>query len=109
MVFLCGLDAAEGRYVAVSKVLDTRRGRCGEYSVLMMRLLEALGYSCRWVVDWSDHVWVEAKVDGLGWVHVDPCEVRVCLLTRVRCVLCAPTQPELSVPCVGMGFSAKET
>lgn len=61
-------------YVAVSKVLDTHRGRCGEYSVLMMRLLEALGYTCRWVVDWSDHVWVEARVGG-SWVHIDPCEV----------------------------------
>lgn len=65
---------AEHRYVAVSKVLETRRGRCGEYSVLMMRLLEVLGYSCRWVVDWSDHVWVEARVGG-KWVHIDPCEV----------------------------------
>lgn len=59
----------------MSKVLDTRRGRCGEYSVLMMRMLEALGYACRWVVDWSDHVWVEARVGG-RWVHIDPCEVR---------------------------------
>ncbi|CAN0394864.1 unnamed protein product, partial [Hapterophycus canaliculatus] len=63
-------------YVAVSKVLETRRGRCGEYSVLVMRMLEALGYACRWVVDWSDHVWVEARVGG-RWVHVDPCEVRI--------------------------------
>ena len=43
--------------------------------MLMLRLLEALGYECRWVVDWSDHVWVEARV-GERWVHVDPCEVR---------------------------------
>lgn len=42
--------------------------------MLMLRLLEALGYVCRWVVDWSDHVWVEAKVAG-RWIHVDPCEV----------------------------------
>lgn len=78
-LFLCAFwllffFPGRGRYVAVSKVLETRRGRCGEYSVLMMRLLEALGYSCRWVVDWSDHVWVEARVGG-NWVHVDPCEV----------------------------------
>ena len=67
-------DTFSARYAAVSKVLETRRGRCGEYSVLMLRLLEALGFVCRWVVDWSDHVWVEAKVAG-RWVHVDPCEV----------------------------------
>lgn len=44
--------------------------------MVMLRFLEALGYTCRWVVDWSDHVWTEAFVDG-RWVHVDPCEVRV--------------------------------
>lgn len=69
------MRSCHGRYTAVSKVLDTQRGRCGEYSVLMLRLLEALGYTCRWVVDWADHVWVEARVDR-RWVHVDPCEVR---------------------------------
>ena len=81
------IPAGGGRYVAVSKVLETRRGRCGEYSVLMMRLLEALGYSCRWVVDWSDHVWVEARIGG-NWVHIDPCEVRGLVagaITHRRC------------------------
>ncbi|CAM9299846.1 unnamed protein product [Scytosiphon promiscuus] len=72
----CGQVSRFARYAAVSKVLETRRGRCGEYSVLMMRMLEALGYACRWVVDWSDHVWVEARVGG-RWVHVDPCEAAV--------------------------------
>ncbi|CAN0154893.1 unnamed protein product [Ectocarpus fasciculatus] len=72
----CGHVSRFPRYTAVSKVLDTQRGRCGEYSVLMLRLLEALGYTCRWVVDWADHVWVEARV-GRRWVHVDPCEAAV--------------------------------
>ncbi|CAB1109414.1 unnamed protein product [Ectocarpus sp. CCAP 1310/34] len=72
----CGHVSRFPRYTAVSKVLDTHRGRCGEYSVLMLRLLEALGYTCRWVVDWADHVWVEARVDR-RWVHVDPCEAAV--------------------------------
>lgn len=27
----------------------------------------------RWVVDWTDHVWIEVKVDGI-WAHIDPCE-----------------------------------
>ncbi|CAN0091109.1 unnamed protein product [Ectocarpus sp. 8 AP-2014] len=72
----CGHVSRFPRYTAVSKVLDNQRGRCGEYSVLMLRLLEALGYTCRWVVDWADHVWVEARVDR-RWVHVDPCEAAV--------------------------------
>ncbi|CAM9361779.1 unnamed protein product [Discosporangium mesarthrocarpum] len=72
----CGQVSRFARFTAVSKVLETRRGRCGEYSVLMLHLLEALGYSCRWVVDWEDHVWLEASIGG-RWVHIDPCEAAV--------------------------------
>ncbi len=39
----------------------------------MVRMLQALGYVTRWVVDWGDHCWAEALVNG-RWVHVDPCE-----------------------------------
>lgn len=87
----CGAVSRFARYSAVSKVLETQRGRCGEYSVLMLRLLEALGYSCRWVVDWSDHVWVEALVGG-RWVHVDPCEVGA----RAQHIFSVTTDPNLS-------------
>ncbi|KAJ1399996.1 hypothetical protein B484DRAFT_406144, partial [Ochromonadaceae sp. CCMP2298] len=58
-------------------VLDTRRGRCGEYSVLMMRFLEGLGYTARWVVDREDHVWTEIQISDGAWVHIDPCEAVV--------------------------------
>lgn len=44
------------RFNTVSKILDTRRGRCGEYSILMMLFLDCLGYVTRWVVDREDHV-----------------------------------------------------
>lgn len=64
------------RYNAVCKVLETRRGRCGEYSILMLRFLRLLGYKCRWIVDWADHVWVEVRIDD-SWIHVDPCESSV--------------------------------
>lgn len=64
------------RFNAFGKVLSTRKGRCGEYSIVMLKLLQMLGYSARWVVDWADHVWVEAYVGG-SWVHVDPCEAAV--------------------------------
>ncbi len=56
--------------------MKKRRGRCGEYSVLMFRMLQALGYDTRWVVDWGDHCWVEVLVNG-RWLHVDPCEAVV--------------------------------
>tara|TARA_A100001035_G_scaffold190244_1_gene151900 strand:- start:642 stop:1082 length:441 start_codon:yes stop_codon:yes gene_type:complete len=59
-------------------VLQSRRGRCGEYSILTLRLLERLGYRTRYIVDWADHVWVEVHLDDDGrWVHVDSCEASI--------------------------------
>lgn len=89
------------RYNKALFVTQTRRGRCGEYSMLLYRMLRALGYKrIRWVVDWADHVWVEAFLgdDIIGvvsnndsfsdkgnekkkkkgrWVHLDPCEAAI--------------------------------
>jgi len=65
------------RYNTMSKVLETRQGRCGEYSVLMMLFLKALHYTVRYVLDRDDHVWTEALLQGSQWVHVDPCEAAV--------------------------------
>ena len=84
------------RYNNAMSVIETKRGRCGEYSMLLYRILRVLGYrEIRWVVDWSDHVWVEVylgvkiynnadsqlKLDDDNvngrWVHLDPCEAAV--------------------------------
>lgn len=69
------------RFNYLDRVLDTRRGRCGEYSMLMYRFLRLLGYRVRWVADWADHVWIEVATPmprgGSRWVHVDPCEAAV--------------------------------
>ena len=90
------------RYNSVPSILNYRRGRCGEYSILLFRILRELGHEARWVVDWSDHVWVECLIgnsstpiigtsNGLSglehnccqnrttgrWVHLDPCEAAV--------------------------------
>lgn len=61
------------RYHAMNKVIESRKGRCGEYSILIMRILQELGYSARYVADWADHVWCEVHLDG-RWIHVDSCE-----------------------------------
>ena len=92
------------RFNALGKILEERRGRCGEYSILLLRLAELLGYRARLVVDWDDHMWVEVEMGlhtgavtragaetgagaGIGaetgtgagtrWVHADPCEASV--------------------------------
>jgi len=69
----CGTFSRFARYNQVGKVLEGGRGRCGEYSMVFYHLMRALGYPTRWVVDWTDHVWVEVLVGGC-WVHIDPCE-----------------------------------
>lgn len=61
------------RYNSVKHIVENRRGRCGEYSILLYRILRALGHEARWVVDWADHVWVECRIGG-RWIHLDPCE-----------------------------------
>jgi Transglutaminase-like superfamily len=64
------------RFNSAWHVLEQQRGRCGEYSMLLYRFLRALDHPCRWVVDWSDHVWAEIMI-GSRWVHLDPCEAAV--------------------------------
>jgi len=55
------------RYNAVKQIVENRdRGRCGEYSILLYRILRSLGHKARWVVDWADHVWAECRIGGRG-------------------------------------------
>jgi hypothetical protein len=69
------------RYNKALWVTSMQRGRCGEYSMLLYRMLRAMGYEkVRWVVDWADHVWCEVWLNGPEngrWVHCDPCEASV--------------------------------
>jgi len=61
----CGEMSRFPRFNDALKVLfESKLGRCGEFSMCALALLESLGYTSRWVVDWSDHVWVEALLDG---------------------------------------------
>jgi len=68
------------RFNKAHTVWDTQRGRCGEYSMLLYRMLRSVGHiqTARWIVDWADHVWAEIWLnDNKGWVHLDPCEAAV--------------------------------
>jgi peptide-N4-(N-acetyl-beta-glucosaminyl)asparagine amidase len=57
------------------KLMETRTGRCGEWANAFCCLVRALGNETRFVVDWTDHVWVEVYIqDEKRWVHMDPCE-----------------------------------
>merc|ERR1740138_1658918 len=39
-------------------------------------MLSSLGYEARYVLDFTDHVWIEVKLGGKEgkWVHADPSE-----------------------------------
>mmetsp|Transcript_51161 Transcript_51161/g.147653 ORF Transcript_51161/g.147653 Transcript_51161/m.147653 type:complete len:475 (-) Transcript_51161:197-1621(-) len=56
-------------------------GQCEEFSRAAYALMSALGYEARYVLDFTDHVWIEMKLlsEGGGssdteWVHADPSE-----------------------------------
>ena len=87
-LLLLSSSSLSPRYNRVAKTLELRQGRCGEYSALLFQLALALGYRARWVVDWTDHLWVELAIDqrqseqhqsrhssdASSWMHADPCE-----------------------------------
>ena len=100
----CGAVTQFPRYNAAKFICHNRSGRCGEYSLLLYRMLHALGHNVRYVVDAGNgHVWVEVlmiinedsnstkrttpgndkrktkkrnqqQIQTQQWLHLDPCE-----------------------------------
>ena len=63
------------RYNNVQKLLKTKQGRCGEYTNLFGLYCRAIGFETRYVLDVTDHVWIEVFIPEIDkWIMVDSCE-----------------------------------
>ncbi|CAJ1084132.1 peptide-N(4)-(N-acetyl-beta-glucosaminyl)asparagine amidase [Xyrichtys novacula] len=71
----CKLSTRFPRYNNPEKLLETRRGRCGEWANCFTLCCRAMGLEARYVWDSTDHVWTEIySPSQRRWLHCDPCE-----------------------------------
>ncbi|KAF4365881.1 hypothetical protein F8388_002751 [Cannabis sativa] len=71
----CSMITRFPRYNDPLKLIETRRGRCGEWANCFTFYCRAFGYESRLILDFTDHVWTECFSPFFGrWMHLDPCE-----------------------------------
>ncbi|CAD6189724.1 unnamed protein product [Caenorhabditis auriculariae] len=71
----CSAEVRYPRYNDPAKLLETKKGRCGEWANCFTLIAAAMGFDVRLILDTTDHVWTELWIeDEKRWVHCDPCE-----------------------------------
>ncbi|XP_037831642.1 peptide-N(4)-(N-acetyl-beta-glucosaminyl)asparagine amidase isoform X2 [Kryptolebias marmoratus] len=71
----CQLSTRFPRYNHPEKLLESRRGRCGEWANCFTLCCRAVGLEARYIWDSTDHVWTEIySVSQRRWLHCDSCE-----------------------------------
>jgi peptide-N4-(N-acetyl-beta-glucosaminyl)asparagine amidase len=71
----CNTTTDFPRYNNPSCLLTTRKGRCGEWANAFCLICRALCLDARYVLDFTDHVWVEVWLPSQRrFVHMDSCE-----------------------------------
>lgn len=71
----CGNIYEFPRYNDIKTLLDTRKGRCGEWNNCFIAILRSLDINVRYIWNAEDHVWCEYYSDKQSrWIHLDSCE-----------------------------------
>ena len=71
----CNKEVRFARYNKTIKLLETRTGRCSEWSNLFGGILYTCGFKVRLINNFEDHVWNEFyNEEEKRWIHIDSCE-----------------------------------
>uniref|UniRef100_A0A8C4QB46 Peptide-N(4)-(N-acetyl-beta-glucosaminyl)asparagine amidase n=1 Tax=Eptatretus burgeri TaxID=7764 RepID=A0A8C4QB46_EPTBU len=71
----CNHSTRFPRYNHPGRLLETHRGRCGEWANCFTFLCRVAGYEARYILDVTDHVWTEVYSQAQKrWLHCDPGE-----------------------------------